>query len=398
MVLSSSDSILLILFLVSNLMLLGFLVTLRQAIQQVPHIVSSKPVEQKAIANPYFPKISVVIPAFNEEDNIEECVKSVLLNTQLSTDQLEVWVVDDQSSDRTLEILKNLQLQLADPRFNLLPGLPRPTKQIWTGKNWACYQASEHTSGEFLLFIDADVRLQPNAIAAVVQTALDKQLDFLTCIPAVVCGSLVEWLVQPLIFINLLISFNSQVVKDPNTKTTYALGPFLLFRASAYQAIGGHKAIAEQVAEDVALAYQLKINGFKLQHFVGSNLAMLRMYRTWSALWEGWTKVIYIGAYRSIFLMLLLIVTMLLIYTFPWIGLLIVTYQVLQQPDLIDWVMLGLAGSAIWQQYWLRQQGSQTLGTSTKYWWLQSVSNLYFECHCFWFFKQTGQGNIYHSA
>lgn len=122
-----------------------------------------------------------------------------------------------------------------------------------------------------MLFIDADVRLKPNASSAVIQTALDQQLDFLTCVPTISCGSLIEWLVQPLMFINLLVTFNAEVVKDPKTNTTYALGPFLLFRASTYCAIGGHKA----VAEDVAFPRRIKHNGFKSLQFLGANLASL---------------------------------------------------------------------------------------------------------------------------
>ncbi|MEH2272664.1 MAG: glycosyltransferase family 2 protein, partial [Nostoc sp.] len=174
-----------------------------------------------------FPKISVIIPAYNEADNICSCVISILNNTTLLSDKLEVWVVDDQSTDDTLNILNNLKEELNDSRLKILPGLPRPVEDVWIGKNWACTQGAEQSNGEFLLFIDADVQLKPKAIETVIQLVESEQIDLLNCIPAVMCECLAEWLVQPLIFINLLVSLNSKVVKDPSTKTAFAVGPFL---------------------------------------------------------------------------------------------------------------------------------------------------------------------------
>ncbi len=372
---NSNDVILLVLLLASVVTSIGYLVSVHQAAKQLPRIDLSEIFDNNDPAV-QSPTVSVIIPAYNEEDNIAECVKSILTSTQLSEEHLDVWVVDDQSTDRTLEILQTLQLQLADPRLKILSGLPRPNGQVWTGKNWACQQGADRAKGDFFLFIDADVRLKPKSISAVIQTALDRQLDFLTCVPTIVCGSLIEWLVQPLMFINLIVTFNSEIVKDPTTKTTYALGPFLLFRSSIYRAIGGHQAIADQPAEDVALARNIKHQGFRLQQFLGAELASLRMYQNWTSLWEGWTKVLYIGAQRSVSLMALLVVVMLLIYTIPWISLIIAIFQCLQAFTTLHYLEFGLAVLTILLQYWIRQTGAQALGSSTKYWWLQGIGGL----------------------
>lgn len=96
------------------------------------------------------------------------------------------------------------------------------------------------------------------------------------------------------------------------------------------------------------------------------------MYRSWAALWEGWTKVLYVGLQQSIPLMLLLVIVMLLIYTLPWIGFAIAVYQ-MRYPSLLHLIEVGLAGLAILLQYEIRRTGAQALGTSTQYWWLQSV-------------------------
>ena len=372
----SQHGILLTVLLTSLVTLLGYLLALCRAVIQLPKIKLSELTDSLILSRDKIPAISVIIPAFNEVENIEACVGSVLKSSQISADFLEVWVVDDQSTDNTLALLNNLQQKLTDPRFKILCGLPRPNDQLWTGKNWACYQAAQRATGDFLLFIDADVRLKPGAIAAVVETAVANQIDLLTCIPAVVCGSLSEWLVQPLIFINVLVAFNSKLVKNPNSKTTYALGPFLLFRSSTYRTIGEHQAIAAEVAEDVAFARKIKHGGFNLQHILGINLATLRMYRSSAALWEGWTKVLYVGAQRSLVAMVLLAFVMLVIYCVPWLGLAVALYQLLNAGKTLSAIEVGLAGFAILLQYKVRSIGAAALGTSVRYWWLQSLGGL----------------------
>ena len=373
-----NESLIILLFLSSSLVILiGYLAHLQRGVTQIPQLIPSPDFISINSLNLKLPKISVIIPAYNETDNIQDCVTSVLGSTDLSVDNLEVWVVDDQSTDDTLTILKTLQQNLGDLRLKLLPGLPRPEKTVWAGKNWACTQAAERCDGEFLLFIDADVRLKLGAIETVIQAAESEQIDLLNCIPALVCGSLAEWLVQPLIFINLLISLNSEAVKNPKTKTAFAAGPFMLFRRSAYEQVGGHQAVASLVAEDVALARLIKCNGLRLQHALGRDLASLRMYSSGQALWEGWTKNLYSGAQKSLWLMLFLALVMLSIYSIPWLGFVIVLGKSL----LIGWKMLDglaicLALSAILLQYKLRSLISQALYSPPKYWWLHSLGGL----------------------
>lgn len=356
----------------SIVILAVYLIALQQAIptfHQLPICAST--------GTDRLPKISVMIPAFNEAENIAACVLSVLQSSSLPVQVLDVWVVDDQSTDATLTILKTLQQSLGDRRLNILAGLPRPTDTIWRGKNWACAQAAAQAKGEFLLFLDADVRLQTGALITVIEAAIATQTDLMTCIPAVVCGSFIEWLVQPLMFINVLVSFNAAAVKNRQTETAYALGPFMLFRRATYDMIGGHQAVADQVAEDVAFARRIKQDGFKLTHILGPNLVALRMYRSWSALWEGWTKCLYLGANRNLKTMLFLAIVMLMIYSVPWLGLVVALLQILTAGFTpLHLITLSLAIGAIGLQYQIRLIGSTALFSSTNYWWLQSLSGI----------------------
>ncbi|MFQ3616441.1 MAG: glycosyltransferase family 2 protein [Cyanobacteriota bacterium] len=351
----------------------GYFLQLRRAVMELPRLQATQADVEWAAASPLL--ISVVIPMYNESENLEGCIRSVLDCTSLSADHFQLWVIDDQSTDGTLAQLYDLQAQLNDSRLHILAGKPLPADQRWSGKNWACFQASQHAEGDWLLFLDADVRLKPGAIASMVQTAIAHPADLLTCIPQVVCGSLVEWLVQPLMFTNAMVTFNSEVVRDPKSPTTYALGPCLLFSRESYAAVGGHGGIGSELAEDVAFARRLKHQGFRVVHVIGRDLLSLRMYRSFRTLWEGWTKVLYVGANYSVSLMLLLTLVMLSVYTVPWLALAIALYALLTAGGgLGGWLLLLLAIAGLVLQYRTRALGSHALGTTTRYWWLHSLS------------------------
>src|SRR4028119_1083344 len=105
-------------------------------------------------------------------------------STPQSADNLEVLIVDDRSTDDTLTIAQTLQQQPGDPRLKILAGQPRPGNQYWAGKNWARAQAVQVATGDFLLFIDADVRPEPRAIETAIATAETEKIDLSTCMPA----------------------------------------------------------------------------------------------------------------------------------------------------------------------------------------------------------------------
>lgn len=353
----------------------AYFIQVVQAIRQLPRMQLLHSTEQEEFLKTFYSKLSVIVPAYNEADNIEDCIRSILEQNPLPSDRFELWVIDDQSTDRTFQILKTLEQTLLDPRLKILCGTPRPEDPVWTGKNWACEQAAKRANGDYLLFLDADIRLKPGAILTLLKTVAIAQLDLISCIPTIVCGSLIEWLVQPLIFINAMVAFNSAAVRDPTTPTTFALGPCMLFRSVPYRAIGGHAAVAAAVAEDVFLARNIKRNGFRLQQFLASDIASLRMYRNWQSLWEGWTKVLYVGANCNPWMMLLLMTVMLLVYTLPWLVFLLLLGRSLIGQEL-SWIELSFTGLLILLQHQIRSMGGAALGIPCRYCWLQSVGGL----------------------
>jgi glycosyltransferase involved in cell wall biosynthesis len=226
---------------------------LRQVEIVAPRLMRLEPDREKSTAEKP-PTISVIIPAYNEAENIAECVTSVLESADQETSELEVWVVDDQSTDRTWAIVETLQQALNHPQLHALQGQPRPATEVWMGKNWACTQGAQQATGDYLLFLDADVRLQPGAIAAVLDQMQREPIDLLTLCPAVICSCLGEWLIQPLIIGLLATGYDFTAVNDPDQEAAFAVGQFMLFRRSAYDTLGGHRAVAGEVVEDVELA------------------------------------------------------------------------------------------------------------------------------------------------
>jgi cellulose synthase/poly-beta-1,6-N-acetylglucosamine synthase-like glycosyltransferase len=324
------------------------------------------------------PMIAVVIPAYNEEINLRDCVEAVLNNELPDPQQLQVWIADDESTDGTRAIATNLVTQ--DPRVHLVAVPPRPTTEVWRGKNWACAQAVEQAQGEYLLFIDADVRLEKGAIAAALVEAQVSNADLISCWPEIVCGCLSEWLAQPIIVRLLAAGFNFGAVNDPaQPEVAFAAGPFMLFRRAAYDRIGGHRAVADDLVEDVALARQIKASGLKMQLMLGEDIATVRMYRNLAGLWEGWTKNLHMGSQRNVSATLLIAVISVFVFVVPWFGI-VVNGTVLLDLGLSEggWFLIPLIGALvllIWESLLWRRQ-AVILALPVRYWGLSWLGGL----------------------
>jgi cellulose synthase/poly-beta-1,6-N-acetylglucosamine synthase-like glycosyltransferase len=372
----SRDTVLvLILFGLSLLATIALDLKLRQAINQVPQFSA------RSALSP-FPTVAVIIPAYNEAENVEACLTAVLQSTTLPAERLQVWLVDDQSTDKTWAIAQTVARSRQDPRLNLLAGKPKPTGETWVGKNWACTQVAEQVTNDYLLFIDADVRLQAGAIELAVQQAQTEAIDLLSCGPTIECGCLAEWLVQPLMISLIIVSFDFAIVNDPNTEKAFAAGPFMLFRRSAYEQVGGHRAVAAEVVEDVELSRRIKQRGCRLVLLNGKELASVRMYRSASALWEGWTKNLYLAAQRNLLSILQMIGITLLICTVPWVGAIallikaLFTQANLSEFSLWDGIAIALCCLTIALHYDMRRVARAATTLPTRYWWLAGLGGI----------------------
>ncbi|MBI2665510.1 glycosyltransferase [Candidatus Woesearchaeota archaeon] len=236
------------------------------------------------------PSVSILIPARNEEKNIASCLTSVL--SQNYSDY-EVIVCDDHSQDRTAEIIKSFQNSY--PKLTLISGKPLP--EGWTGKTWACQQLGLQAKGELLLFIDADVTLEPDALYSAIALKEKKKVSMLSCFPQQVMKTIGEWMLVPLIDW-LLLSFVllDLVYRTAGTRFCVAIGQFILIEQEVYQRIGRHEAVKTAVTEDVELSRILKSSGEKILVARSLSLVHCRMYRNFMEARDGMARFFYLGS------------------------------------------------------------------------------------------------------
>jgi hypothetical protein len=251
---------------------------------------------------------------------------------------------------------------------------------------------------EWVLFVDADVRLQPATLRRALAQASAEGADLFSLAPRLSCGCLAEWLVQPIMASLLGLGFPIEAANDPASSVAFAAGPFMLFRRSAYEAIGGHRALAAEVVEDLALARRIKQGGFRLRYLLGLDALELRMYSDFASLWEGWTKNWLLGLDGDVAKALAASSVVLLMFSGPWLlapaaalvalefalaghapgGLAPVGLAAARLPDLLLVLLAALAlslagiGLQLVLRLWTRRQFQLPL----TFWWLMGAGGL----------------------
>jgi len=247
-----------------------------------------------------FPRLSVLVPARNEEANIGPCVRSLLAQDY---PDFELLVLDDESSDQTAQVLASLAR--SDKRLRVLSGQPLPAG--WLGKQWACHQLSQAASGELLLFTDADTRYHPQALSNAVAALLAERTDMLS---AVLREEVVSWgerLIVPVLlwsifsFLPLGLAYRLRL-----PAFTAANGQFLLFRRRAYAQIGGHAAVRQHATEDLALVRHIVSHGLRWRLVDAGQRIRCRMYQDFSQAYEGLSKNLFaVFDYHVLFFVLI---------------------------------------------------------------------------------------------
>ena len=239
-----------------------------------------------ALSAPPSASISAIVPARNEEDVIAACVESLALQPEIG----EILVVNDQSTDKTAEIVRGLMLKI--PRLRLLETQEVPAG--WVGKNNAVYFGAKEAKSPWLLFTDADSELQPAAAARALQIAQETSSALVSFSPEQITQSWYEKALIPFVYSRLAKHFSFEAVNNPASPAAAANGQFLMMQRDAYNSIGGHASVASDVLEDVALAKRAKAAGFRLWFGSGQGIVRVRMYRSFGAMWQGWKKNLYL--------------------------------------------------------------------------------------------------------
>lgn len=228
--------------------------------------------------------VSILVPARNEEAHIAACVEAAIASRGVA---VEVVVMDDGSTDRTAEIVQAIAAR--DPRVRLEAAPPLPAG--WTGKVHACARLAEAARGTHLLFIDADVRLAPDAAAQMAGHAARSGAAMVTGVPRQVIGSLGEAATVPMInFLLLAYLPGGGRAFTRRPELAAACGQLILVDRAAYEAAGGHAAIRAVLHDGLALARRMRAQGLGTEVVEGAGLATCRMYRGFAEAWAGFSK------------------------------------------------------------------------------------------------------------
>jgi glycosyltransferase involved in cell wall biosynthesis len=271
------------------------------------------------------PHVSIIVPARNEEANLAACLQSLAAQTGIA---FEIIVVDDDSTDRTAEIARSFATrkhEMLEPddhirdnhardnheREGTASGVPKkshsdvgafsprvtvisapPLPDNWTGKNNAMAAGAKaaSTKAKWLLFTDADTVHQPGSLARAVAEAQQHGAALLSYSPAQEVHGFWEKALMPVIFAELATTYPPQAVNDPASPIAAANGQYLMISREAYDALGGHAPVANDLLEDVALARVVKRSGRKIFFRYAADAVRTRMYRSFAQLREGWTK------------------------------------------------------------------------------------------------------------
>jgi chlorobactene glucosyltransferase len=258
------------------------------------------------------PLVSVLIPARNEEENIETCLKSLL---KQDYPNFEIIVLDDNSKDRTTEIVRPMAAK--DGRIKLIKGELLPDG--WAGKPFACHQLAENASGSWLLFIDADTRSEPDMLRSTLALASELKLSLLSGFPRQMAESLPEKIALPIMYF-IIMSWLPfwWLHRSIGHRPSLTIGQYLLFRRDEYWRIGGHLAVKDRILEDVWLGVETVRQGGRHLAVDLSTVFNCRMYRTVGAMWEGFVKWLYSVAALSPVALVGLLAAVFIFYLAPF--------------------------------------------------------------------------------
>ncbi len=258
-------------------------------------------------------RVSVIIPARNEERKLEEALQSIL---DQDYGDLEVIVVDDRSTDRTVAILDRMARAIPAVRIVHLKDLPPG----WIGKNYALYRGAQEARGDLLLFTDADVVMHPSAVGRAVNYMLEHQLDHLAIAPDVKMPSMFLQVFVGAFSIFFSLYARPWKAKDPKSKWCIGIGAFNLVRRDVYRRVGTHQAIAMRPDDDIKLGKLIKKHGYRQEFLFGRQMLHVEWYASVPELVDGLMKNAFAGLDYSVSAIVAASVAQFLLNVWPFLG------------------------------------------------------------------------------
>lgn len=242
--------------------------------------IANRPARQQ------LPTLTIIVPARNETRRIRECIESILFQDY---PDLRLLVIDDRSNDGTAAGVEKAAAgdrRVAVHRIDQLP-------EGWNGKSHAAWCGARLADTEWMLFLDADCRLESGGVASAVAYALENRADLLSLWPRDGSEGFWERLLVPLCGAMIVIWYG-RASADQNTKRAFANGQFLLIRRAAYFQFGGHESVRQALVEDVPLARVARNRGLSVRSAIGTDICSVRMYAGLREVAAGWQRI-YLG-------------------------------------------------------------------------------------------------------
>lgn len=310
-------------------------------------------------------RVSIIVPARNEEQYISRCLKSLLHQRHVT---YEVIAVNDSSTDNTLNIMSNLSKE--ESRLIVVNAPPKPGG--WVGKNWACYQGYMNSTGEIFLFTDADTVHSPEALSSALATMFKEKLDAISAVPKLSCKDIITRVTLPILSVFLHSRYSPVRVNDPKTKVGYFFGSFYLIKRTTYESVGTHESVRHELVEDGALGHKVKEMNFKLKLVRGEAYVEAIWARDPRTLWNALRRLIiplYHTEKRSAILTVVTLFFILLepIIVFPLATYFIFTVSTLPSVSVflltLTSLILVVSAGVIQSKYGLLQRGVYGLGS-----------------------------------
>ncbi len=291
-------------------------------LKQIPKLQTFK------LLNIVHPKVSVILPARNEEKYIQSCLKSLI---DQDYNNYEIIVINDASTDRTGELIRNFSS--INSKINQLNIDQKPAG--WTGKNWACYQGYLNSTGDLFLFTDADSIHSSTSISLAVNHLLSKELDALTAVPKILTTDFWTKITLPILWTLSLVKYSPLTANNPNSKLGYFFGSFFIITRKTYEAIGTHKSVRKEIIEDGALGKKVKEYGFKLNVVHGKDHIQAIWARDSSTLWHGLRRLLISLLHRDKISTYLMVLATFLILLLPLVVFPFSLSYILQQENIV---------------------------------------------------------------
>jgi len=233
-----------------------------------------------------FPHVTILIPAKDEGQRIAQCLASALGQDY---PEFDVLAIDDRSGDQTGKIMD--EMANADPRLKAIHVTELPAG--WTGKNHALHRGAKEARGQWLLFIDSDVILQPQALSATLSVAVSRRYDMLSLILRHETRGIWESVLVPIASAAFGSVYLMGLSNSQSNSHFFGNGQFMLIRRDAYDQIGGHEAVKNQYNEDMTLARIMKQSALRPRMAWGIELGSVRMYDSLATIMRGWSRIFF---------------------------------------------------------------------------------------------------------